>query len=96
MTDLLADIMKNSKQPKPPQFTPQDVLAAIGFEAQRIANSVAQHSAGAPMVDPKAMQVVIDRMSELNASLIHVVSVAERAHMANQNNAVGIVKLPSN
>lgn len=93
MTDLLADIMKNSKQPKPPQFSPQDVLAAIGFEAQRIANSVAQHSAGAPFPDPKALQVVIDRMTELNTALIHAAATAERAHAANQDSLSSFVKL---
>ena len=95
MVDHLADIINNSKQPKPPQFTPQDVLAAIGFEAQRIANSVAQHSAGAPFPDPKALQGVIDRMSELNRSLIHVVAVAQKAQAANQDAAGTVVKLQS-
>ena len=96
MTDLLADIMKNSKTVKSMSFTPQDVLAAIGFEAQRIANSVAQHSAGAPMVDPKALQAVIERMGELNATLIHVVSIAQNAHEASQESATGVVKLITN
>lgn len=54
---------------KPLNFTPQDVLASLGFEAQRIANSVAQHSAGAPFPDPNALQAVLDRMNELNFAL---------------------------
>jgi hypothetical protein len=95
MNDLLSDIMKNSKQPKPPQFTPQDVLAAIGFEAQRVANSVAQCSAGAPFPDPTALQAVIDRMSELNKSLIHVAATAQRAQVAKQDAAGTVVKLQS-
>jgi hypothetical protein len=93
MVDLLADIMMKSNQPKPPQFTPQDVLAAIGFEAQRIANSVGQHSAGAPFPDPKALQEVINRMSELNTSLIHVVATVEKMRAAGQDVAGAVVKL---
>lgn len=93
MTDLLADIINNRKQPKPPSFSPQDVLAAIGFEAQRIANSVAQHSAGAQFPDPKALQAVIDRMTELNTSLIHFATMQQKAQAASQDAAGSVVKL---
>jgi hypothetical protein len=51
-------------------FTAQDILAAIGFEAQRLAAGVAQHAAGASFPDPKVIQQVIDRMNELNQTLL--------------------------
>jgi hypothetical protein len=51
-------------------LTAQDILASIGFEAQRIAAGVSQHAAGAPFPDPKLLQHVIDRMGKLNGMLM--------------------------
>jgi hypothetical protein len=51
-------------------FTAQDILAAIGFEAQRVAAGVSQHAAGAPFPDPKIIQQVLDRMTHLNKTLL--------------------------
>lgn len=51
-------------------FTAQDILAAIGFEAQRLSSGVAQHAAGSVFPNPVIIQKVIDRMSELNKTLL--------------------------
>jgi hypothetical protein len=51
-------------------FTAQDVLAAMGFEAQRLATAVAQHAAGYPFPDPRSLKQVIDRMAHLNNTLL--------------------------
>ena len=48
----------------------QDILAALGFEAQRIVAAVAQHAAGYPFPSPKQIQEVIDRMVALNGTLL--------------------------
>lgn len=93
MADPIAEMINNSKQPKAPVFTPQDVLAAIGFEAQRIANAVAQHSAGAPFPAPLELQGVINRMNTLNATLIDVVAKIQKVQAANQPEPAGLVKL---
>lgn len=53
------------------EFSAQDVLAALGFEAQRIAAAVGQHAAGAQFPDPRIIQQLIDRMSHLNKTLIN-------------------------
>jgi len=44
----------------------QDVLAAIGFEAQRIVHAVNQHAAGYPFPNPNELQLVIDHVVQLN------------------------------
>jgi hypothetical protein len=51
-------------------FTAQDILAAMGFEAQRLAAAVAQHAAGYPFPDPRALKQLIDRMAHLNDTLL--------------------------
>jgi hypothetical protein len=53
-------------------ITPQDVLAAISFEAQRIIASTNQHAAGAPFPDPAVLKQVLDRMTQLNNMLLTV------------------------
>jgi hypothetical protein len=74
MDDILDGLLIKGK-PKPEEnhqvnFTAQDILASIGFEAQRLAAAVGQHAAGAPFPDPNIMQQVIDRMSHLNKTLV--------------------------
>lgn len=46
-----------------------DVLAAIAFQAQRIVAATNNHAAGAPFPDPKGIDEVLVRMSELNSAL---------------------------
>lgn len=47
-----------------------DVLAMLGFEAQRIASAVGQHAAGYPFPSPAQMQEVLDKMQRLNTTLM--------------------------
>lgn len=71
--DILDELIHQDNAPAEPHtvnFTPQDILASIGFEAQRLAAAVGQHAAGASFPDPRIMQQVIDRMGHLNATLI--------------------------
>lgn len=50
----------------------QDILAAIGFEAQRIVAAVSQHAAGYPFPKPDAMSQILQRMTNLNNVLIQI------------------------
>lgn len=51
-------------------ITAQDILASIGFEAQRIAAAIAQHAVGYAFPPPDSLQKHIDRMNNLNQALI--------------------------
>jgi hypothetical protein len=76
--------MSNDNADNLPELTisPQDVLAAISFEAQRIVAAVQQHAAGYPFPSPKQIQEVIDRMIVLNHTLL-----ANQAEIARANSA---------
>jgi len=52
-------------------FSAQDILAAMGFEAQRLAAAVSQHAVGYPFPDPAVLKQLIDRMAQLNDTLMH-------------------------
>lgn len=54
----------------PLAISPQDVLAALGFEAQRIVAGVQQHAAGYPFPPADQIQQVLDRMQQLNRTLL--------------------------
>jgi hypothetical protein len=47
----------------------QDLLASIGFCAQKIVAAVSHHAAGAPFPDPEAISSEIKRMNDLNETL---------------------------
>ena len=51
-------------------LTAQDILAALGFEARRLAAAVDQHAAGAPFPDPKIIEQVLAKMGVLNKALL--------------------------
>lgn len=71
--DILDEPIHQDNKPAEPHtlnFTAQDVLASLGFEAQRIAAAVGQHAAGAPFPNPLIIQQLIERMSHLNTTLI--------------------------
>lgn len=82
MDDILEFPILSGRKPEPKpeephqiSFSAQDILASIGFEAQRIAAAVGQHAAGAPFPDPNVVQQLIDRMSHLNKTLVKFSSV---------------------
>jgi|WetSurMetagenome_2_1015567.scaffolds.fasta_scaffold40738_2 hypothetical protein len=71
--DILEGMIHQDNTPAEPHtvnFSAQDVLAALGFEAQRLAAAVGQHAAGAPFPDPRVIQQVLNRMNHLNVTLI--------------------------
>jgi hypothetical protein len=70
MTNDNEDIAASKDGQHQVNFTAQDMLAAIGFEAQRLAAGVAQHAAGYPFPDPMEIKKIIDRMGHLNKTLI--------------------------
>lgn len=73
MDSLIDDIAKpaqTKEEPHTVNFTAQDILASLGFEAQRIAAAVAQHAQGAPFPDPCVIKQLIYRMGHLNETLI--------------------------
>ena len=63
--------------------TAQDLLAALGFEAQRLVAAVSQHAAGYPFPSPLEMQKVLDRMFNLNQTLTQFGSVLTQAEQVS-------------
>lgn len=55
---------------RPIEFTTQDIVASLGFEAQRIVAAVNHYAGGYPLPHPSELQAVIDRMAELNGALL--------------------------
>ncbi len=53
------------------RISPQDILAMLAFEAQRIVSAAQQHAAGFPFPPPTQMKEVITRMANLNETLIY-------------------------
>lgn len=63
------------------QFTLQDVVASLGFEARKLTAAVDHHAGGYPLPHPVEFQKVIDRLSTLNAELLKVYSEQERVDL---------------
>ena len=51
-------------------FTASDIAGALQLEAKRIVVAIDAFAAGAPFPSAQSMQAVIDRMSELNETLL--------------------------
>ena len=52
------------------KFNASDVAGALQLEAKRIVMAVDAYAAGAPFPSAQAMQAVIERIAELNETLI--------------------------
>lgn len=53
------------------KVSPQDIIAMISFEAQRIVAASQLHAAGHPMPSPEIMGSIIEKMAGLNHVLSH-------------------------
>ena len=63
--------------------TPDDLLAAIAFQAQRIVSAAAQTASGAAFVDPAALQSAIEHMLHLNGRLLELAKADATASAAS-------------
>ena len=92
--DILDEPIHQDNEPHTVNFSAQDILASLGFEAQRIAAAVGQHAAGAPFPDPRVIQQLIDRMSHLNATILKFASALQQPTSMNGQGGMN-VKLDS-